>query len=329
MKNQVIEELERYVQGTLGVPLSIQPWSGGRNLPFFLKDQYAFFQAKIADLSCILIVAGGEQESTPAMIRKHVDLVQPRAGGEALIYVQKQMSSYNRKRLIDQKVSFIVPGNQMYLLPLGVDLRERFKRARTQAKSLSPSAQVVLLHTLLKSPQRILALNDLALQYGYSAMTMSRAFSEIDSLGLFEISIRKRKRERILKGTKLEIWEKTLDYLRSPVIRRLYVDPSINLPDGVCAGLSALARYSTLAEPGNKVLAVGNVTGKLLIQKYGREALSRKDVQDYEIEVWSYEPALFAMDGVVDRLSLFLSLRDEEDERVEAALEQMMREMQW
>jgi hypothetical protein len=57
MKNQVIEELERYVQGTLGVPLSIQPWSGGRNLPFFLKDQYAFFQAKIADLSCILIVA--------------------------------------------------------------------------------------------------------------------------------------------------------------------------------------------------------------------------------------------------------------------------------
>ncbi|MFA7176805.1 MAG: hypothetical protein WC114_06125, partial [Smithellaceae bacterium] len=76
-------------------------------------------------------------------------------------------------------------------------------------------------------------------------------------------------------------------------------------------------------------LAVGNGTGKLLIQKYGREALSRKDVQDYEIEVWSYEPALFAMDGVVDRLSLFLSLRDEEDERVEAALEQMMREMQW
>jgi hypothetical protein len=32
---------------------------------------------------------------------------------------------------------------------------------------------------------------------------------------------------------------------------------------------------------------------------------------------------------VVDRLSLFLSLRDEKDERVEAALEQMMKEMPW
>jgi hypothetical protein len=37
--------------------------------------------------------------------------------------------------------------------------------------------------------------------------------------------------------------------------------------------------------------------------------------------VWSYKPELFAKERVVDRLSLYLSLKDNEDERVQAALE--------
>ncbi len=329
MKDHLIQELTRYVTDTLAVPLVIQPWDGGRDLPFFLKDQYAFYQTKLAELSCLLIIARGGQEPTPAMVRKHIDLLQPKAGGAAIIYVQKQISSYNRKRLIDQRVCFIIPGNQMYLLPLGVDFREHFKHVHAQAKALSPSAQVVLLHILLKSPQGVLGLNDPALQYGYSAMTMSRAFSEIESLGLVEVATRQRKREIVLKGTKQDVWEKSLDYLRSPVIQRLYADSSLDLPDGVCAGLCALARYSSLAEPGNKVLAVGSGAGKSLINKYGRDALSVKDIHDDEIEVWSYAPTLFTVDGVVDRLSLYLSLRDEKDERVDAALEHMMRELAW
>jgi Tfp pilus assembly protein PilO len=66
-----------------------------------------------------------------------------------------------------------------------------------------------------------------------------------------------------------------------------------------------------------------------LTQKYRAGELSVNDLHCNEIQVWSYDPKLFAVAGVVDRLSLFLSLRDEKDERVEAALEQMMKEMPW
>ena len=38
------------------------------------------------------------------------------------------MASYERKRLIEQKVPSIVPGNQLYLPDLGLDLREYFRR---------------------------------------------------------------------------------------------------------------------------------------------------------------------------------------------------------
>ena len=47
------------------------------------------------------------------------------------------------------------------------------------------------------------------------------------------------------------------------------------------------------------------------------------------VEIWSYAPVLFAAVGWVDRLSLYLSLRETQDERVLAALDQMIKEVPW
>ena len=331
MNDPLIKELGKYIKDTLDITLAIQPWNDCADLPFFLRDQYTFYQTKIVTTPCILMVANDKQEATPAAIRKNIDLLTPKTDKAAIIYVRQQLNSFNRKRLVEQKVCFIIPGNQMYLPFLGIDFREHFKKLQSRPETLSPSAQVVLLHSLLKGNQDILRLNDLAEKYGYSIMTMSRAVSEIESLGLAEINTqgRGRKREMMLKGTKQEIWENSLKFLRTPVIQRLYPDPSVTIPDGIYAGLSALARYSTLAESGNTVWAISSAEGRSWTQKYQAEKLAAKDLHSHEIEVWSYDPKLFADAGVVDRLSLFLSLREDKDERVEAALEQMMKEMPW
>jgi len=329
MDDQLIKELIKYVKDALDITLVIQPWDGRADLPFFLRDQYAFHQTKIMTLPCILMVANSKEETTPAVIRKNIDLLRPRTGKAEIIYIRKQLNSFNRKRLVEQKVCFIIPGNQMYLPLLGMDFREHFRKLQSQPETLSPSAQVIILHALLKGQQEILRLTDLASQYGYSVMTMSRAFSEIASLGLAEVTIQGRKREMILKGTKQEVWEKSLEFLRNPVRQRSYLDQSVSVPDGIYAGLSALARYSALAESGNTVWAISSAEGRSLTQKYRAGELSVNDLHCNEIQAWSYDPKLFAAAGVVDRLSLFLSLRDEKDERVEAALEQMMKEMPW
>jgi len=315
----------------LDITLAIQPWSGCADLPFFLRDQYTFYQTKIMTTPCILMAANDQQEATPAAIRRNIDLLKPKTDKAVIIYVRQQLNSFNRKRLVEQKVCFIIPGNQMYLPFLGIDFREHFKKLQSRPETLSPSAQVVLLHSLLKGNQDILRLNDLAEKYGYSIMTMSRAVSEIESLGLAEINTQGhgRKREMMLKGTKQEIWENSQKFLRTPVIQRLYLAPSVAIPDGIYAGLSALARYSTLAESGNMVWAISSAEGRSWTQKYPAGKLTAKDLHSHEIEVWSYHPKLFADAGVVDRLSLFLSLREDTDERVEAALEQMMKEMPW
>lgn len=48
-----------------------------------------------------------------------------------------------------------------------------------------------------------------------------------------------------------------------------------------------------------------------------------------EIEVWKYPPELFARNGKVDPLSLYLSLADTKDERIEIAIDALMKEFPW
>jgi len=47
-----------------------------------------------------------------------------------------------------------------------------------------------------------------------------------------------------------------------------------------------------------------------------------------ELEIWQYNPNLFAKDGIVDPFSLYLSLEKVKDERVEAALAHMMEKIE-
>jgi hypothetical protein len=49
----------------------------------------------------------------------------------------------------------------------------------------------------------------------------------------------------------------------------------------------------------------------------------------FEIEIWSYSPLLFQKKEMVDQFSLYLSLQDNTDERVQTALERMMEKILW
>jgi hypothetical protein len=53
------------------------------------------------------------------------------------------------------------------------------------------------------------------------------------------------------------------------------------------------------------------------------------DTSRTTIEVWNYDPNIFARYGTVDRFSLYLSLKDKKDERIEAALSEMIDNIEW
>lgn len=90
-----------------------------------------------------------------------------------------------------------------------------------------------------------------------------------------------------------------------------------------------MAHYSMLAEPENRSVALGREEWKALQQGGETSQAIDGEPDAVRVEEWRYAPASFASDGRVDRLSLYLSLRDTKDERIQKALEEMMEEMPW
>ena len=130
--DQMDISFERYLKETLDISVQPKKWEEAEKLPFFLRNLYAFFEVPILETSCLAIFAKDEIEQTPATIRKHILQVQKKWHHE-VIYVKQKVSAYNRKRLIEHKMPFVIPGNQMYLPFFGIDLREHFKKFGTRS----------------------------------------------------------------------------------------------------------------------------------------------------------------------------------------------------
>jgi hypothetical protein len=173
-------DFERYLNETLGLAVKTQTWERENSLPFFLRDMYAFFQVSILNTLCVVMAPRAEAELTPAAVRKHMLQVQKKCG-HAVLYASRIISTYNRKRLIEHKVPFVVPGNQMYLPPLGIDLREHFKPPRNARPKWSPSAQAAFLFALGHVQEQGLTPKEMAARLGYTPMSMTRAFDELEA----------------------------------------------------------------------------------------------------------------------------------------------------
>jgi hypothetical protein len=323
-----IEDTELYLRETLHTPVSIGPWRGESGLPSYLRERYRFFEGMIGGAPILLLQT--DEDLTPGTATKHERALQQTWPG-SMAFVLHAVTARSRQRLVDQGVAFVVPRNQVYLPMLGVNLAERFKQRMLSADRLRPSAQLLLLHALTEPRTRASTPSAAAKLLGYTAVAMGQALDQLEGAGL--VLVRKTGRERVfeLAGDPVVTWEGAQPVLASPVKRRRYMAGALPLADAaLTAGLSALAEYSSLAEPRVPVVAASAAQSDWLDAKQNAHERPAADEADFQVEVWSYAPVLLAAKNpAVDRLSLYLSLREDPDERVQSALEEMMRGMRW
>ena len=238
-----------------------------------------------------------------ALFRKHWDQIQKQWDGP-IIYVQSVISSYNRKRLIEQHIPFIVPGNQMYLPHIGIDFREYFRKIHSkQNNTFSPGTQTVVIYSLLRRTHEKLTPSVLAEKLGYTLMTMTRAFHELQAAEIGEFHQEGREKYWTFPD-KQALWEQAKGFLRSPVRKRIWLKTDLFK---ISAGLSALSHFSQLTPPVVPVFAIGAKQWDDC-KKSDVEELPTSDEASLELEIWSYNPELFAKNGFVDSFSLYLSL---------------------
>lgn len=106
----------------------------------------------------------------------------------------------------------------------------------------------------------------------------------------------------------------------NPVKKRIYIPKDMKPCNLLKSGEFALAEYSMLNSPLVGVYATDSI---MEWNKVMTNRLQNSNLQ-VALEFWRYNPFWLAKGNVVDPLSLALSLKNEEDERIEECVEKML-----
>ena len=246
--------------------------------------------------------------------------------GLPVVYILQPGPTYERTRLVDKGVYFVM-SDQYAFLPMLVATEKSSNRV--PAKVLSPVAQYLLLfHLQVKSIEGLSA-REIAPLVPYSYESVTLGLTCLTDVGLVE-KIKAGQRSKVVhfmeKGR--ELWNKAQPYLTNPVDRRFYCDEMNEQDTYPECGINALAHYSRLNTDEEQMLAM---TQKEYSRLNSQWAFVRQNLYDgnYMIEVWKYQPMIQMEDGrtYVDKLSLVLSLKADEDPRVKGEVEYILEKL--
>ncbi len=335
-----MSDLTKYMNEVLGIeaysiPVDKQQLGG---LPLYIGQSYGFESLRLFNRQLLLVKPIHEEELNIRQVTKNIDMLQAQRPERLPVLVLKQLTALNRKRLVDKAVNFIVPGKQMFLPGLLIDLQEKFvKPKKASNEVLVPSAQSLLIfHLLHKNSRWKVEENSfkvIAEKFSYTAMSITKAADNLRFLDLAEITGMRERRIRF-RLERNELWQHGLKrkLFSDPVLKRFYVDEKPRNNYMLMSNASALPEYSDMNPGRQKYFAMAKPA------YYAQPKSAWKNVNDYEgnycIEVWKYDPLtlvneLYKDSLVVDPLSLYLSLKDNKDERIEMALEQIIERQSW
>lgn len=311
--------LRTYLADTLHLAVVPEAWGGGASLPLFIGKRYSFYRITLARRPCLIMAANAEADVRPAEISKHVALVAATYEG-VVIYAAGAMSATIRSRLIALGVPFIVPGNQLYIPQLAMDLRDHFRApAKKRGEHLSPAAQLVLFQHILSGDDTPMTPTLLAAPLAFAAMSIGRAFDQLAQANLARVEWRGRQKVLHYAADRRLLIDMSRTLLRTPVRGVHGVRFKGGRPAMLRAGETALADLTDLAPPERPAYAILATGWREFFRKHDIEGVNDIDAADALIETWRYDPHTLSGGATVDPLSLHAQFRDHADERVAQA----------
>ncbi|PKP20804.1 MAG: hypothetical protein CVU05_08220 [Bacteroidetes bacterium HGW-Bacteroidetes-21] len=326
LQNKIMN-LTTYIKNVVNVDVDVTKVSNEnlRKLPFVISGMYAFCFAKFFDKPITLMFVN-QGETTVDRIRNHTIIVQD-AWNKTVVVVFDNMESYTRKRLIEKKVPFIIPGKQMYLPDLLIDLKEYATAKPEQTGVIQPAAQFLLIYHLLSGHTENMNMKTVAENLSLMPMTITRAAYNLYNTGLCEI-IGTKDKFIVFDEDKRRLWDKALPLLTSPIKKVNYYTGWIKEKQLRRSNFNALAHYTDINDDPIEYYAT---TSKIFKHLEGVNfKRTGKIVGNICVEEWKYNPAILAKNSeYVDPLSLYLCFKEDKDERTEAAMEQLIEDLKW
>jgi hypothetical protein len=325
----LIQKLKEYLKGLLKQEFLITPLPKNaiNGLPLYLSKTYKPFHFELFGKELILFEVIGRGIGTPSRMAKDLNHLQRQFGMNS-VFVLEYLASWQRGRLIEQGVPFIVPGRQMFLPMLLIDLREYFPtNTLKEPTNLSWTSQLTVIRQILFMDVGDRPMTEVASVLGYSPMTMTKVRQEVSGLGLCEERIKGRERHFQFTLDPEQLWNASKPYLRSPVLNR---HPVFGMDkESLTASVNALSWRSSIQADSEICVAVHSRRFRNLLQSGIIIKIEDEDRADAIIEEWQYDPHKLSNTETVDPLSLYLSLTHDPDERIQIALDEMMENLLW
>ena len=277
-----------------GLDVQINQAAKPAGLPVYMTNNRVFFDVSINHVDFLLV-------SIPDMDRFGVIALEKqmarymKATNMLVAYTFPTLTKAQRDALVGRQLPFIVLPEQIYLPFMGIAMSNQFKREKKIAVDhFTPASQ---------------------------------ASEQLKALGLItEAPYWKEIRMTACTEGK-EFYDAGEPYLINPVQKRITIKADEGLK-WFYAGESALGKRTMLNEPEIPTVAIDKKQlSEMPLIEMDEKWETEKNL--LHVEVWKYDPALFAEDRVVDPVSMAVSLKDCVDERVQGELEEFMEAYQW
>lgn len=327
--DKIIEEMAVYLREIVGIKIDSQS-ARLKNVPVFLSEHYTFCNLRSENGMFLGVIIRAPENFKPSSFEKHKRYFLTDNGNEqGIVLIARQLSAFVRKRLIEMRVPFVVPKVQLYWPELGLEFRSHIKNkiaSHAPVETFDPSTQAVLIGALNNSYEQPITPKALSENLVYSAMSMTRALNQIEAAKIGHIQKSGKQRLLSFPEDKKSLWLAVKDRLNNPIREKArFLESDIPKEYRLLAGESALSEISALVEPYSPTYAVGREKWKRIEKK----AIPHLEINEHgtcEVQVWRYDPVLFAEKNCVDAISLYLSMENNADERVQMALEEAIKE---
>ena len=292
-------------------------------LPLNVAGRYDAVRSEIAGEECIVLFPRNEGMS-PDDIALHNGTVR-NALAVCPVFAFSRLDREFAARLKAAKVAYVVPSRQVFLPPFAILESDRAYAddEKPLGAHLTPWAQVVLLDCLLhETLPGVVWFSALRRRLNITPVNLSRAARELERRSLARTIRPGRDGGIEFSFDKKRVWDKASPVFVSPVRNRVRVKTKLN--HAVKSGVTALAEYSDIVDNDFLTFALPSNDGKKIpagkIHRYDGDVM----------ESWRYDPRLLNDGkGLVDPLSLYISLKGASDPRIQIATERLLEKTLW
>lgn len=313
-------DVEKYIEEVLGVESCVYPVDKHTldALPLYITTPYKIERMSLFGKDICVLSINGEGYFTPEQLLKQKGLVESSIKMPA-VFIFNKVASYNLKRYIQRGINFIIPGKQLFIPNLMVDIRKVSDMPTKETEKIMPLAQFILFYHLQKKQLTGVTITIISEMFSISYLNANRAINNLCSLNLCHLVGGKEKQIEFVAQCQ-DLWNKALPLLVSPVQKVVYTDIEL---DYTQSGINALAHYTMINNERKKYYAIGKEVFKDI------KLAVDKRFGNNSIEVWKYDPIPLSEEGVVDRLSLYMMYKDNPDERIQGELKTLIGEITW